>query len=223
MADKDLGEGLDKLDEEIENLKNKEFRILGVKVTYMTVTAAVTVVSTVVGGLYGAFTVYNDYMDMKEQIQSYVAPDLSGFQEQLSVLDQRVAGAEDAVVEARDYARDIRLNLKADVDRLEALVDENERLMKALENSVRDQIDASDERLRDNEDMVRLELRSVSDDVRQQLSENLKQIREEIAIAEDRFQNQRDRLTSDNSRELKDLEDRLNTRLQYALDNPLAN
>lgn len=223
MADKDLGEGLDKLDEEIENLKNKEFRILGVKVTYMTVTAAVTVVSTVVGGLYGAFTVYNDYMDMKEQIQSYVAPDLSGFQEQLSVLDQRVAGAEDAVVEARDYARDIRLNLKADVDRLEALVDENERLMKALENSVRDQIDASDERLRDNEDMVRLELRSVSDDVRQQLSDNLKQIREEIAIAEDRFQNQRDRLTSDNSRELKDLEDRLNTRLQYALDNPLAN
>ena len=38
-----------------------------------------------IGVLYGAFEVYKDYMDMKEQIQSYVAPDLSGIEEQIAV------------------------------------------------------------------------------------------------------------------------------------------
>ena len=60
MADKDLGEGLEQIEQGIEDLKNKEFKILGVKVTAITVGAAFGVASTVVGGLYGAFTVYND-------------------------------------------------------------------------------------------------------------------------------------------------------------------
>ena len=40
---------------------------------------------SMIGVLYGAFEVYKDYMDMKEQIQSYVAPDLSGIEEQIAV------------------------------------------------------------------------------------------------------------------------------------------
>ena len=46
MADKDLGESLENMEEGIENLKNKEFRVLGIKVTFMSVTALVTVIGT---------------------------------------------------------------------------------------------------------------------------------------------------------------------------------
>ena len=55
--------------------------------------AVITALTTLIGGLYGGFEVYKDYMDMKEQIQSYVAPDLSGFQEQLSVMEEKLKSA----------------------------------------------------------------------------------------------------------------------------------
>ena len=146
MAEKDLGEGLEQLEQGIEDLKNKEFKILGIKVTAITIGAAFGVVSTVIGGLYGAFTVYNDYMDMKEQIQSYVAPDLSGFQERISVIEQKMANTEDSVLQATEYARQIKNDLKDDVARLEVMVDRIEDGLRETETEVRDMIDAADER-----------------------------------------------------------------------------
>ena len=55
---KDLGQELENLEEGIEDLKNKEFRILGIKVTFMSISALVAVLGTVIGGLYFAFTMY---------------------------------------------------------------------------------------------------------------------------------------------------------------------
>ena len=43
-----------------------------------------------IGVLYGGFEVYKDYQDMKEQIQEYKAPDLSGINEDISVLTETV-------------------------------------------------------------------------------------------------------------------------------------
>ena len=40
MSDKDLGQGLEDFEKEVEELKNKEFRIFGIKVTAVTATAA---------------------------------------------------------------------------------------------------------------------------------------------------------------------------------------
>ena len=154
MAEKDLGEGLEQLEEGIENLKNKEFKILGIKVTAVTAGAAFGVVSTVIGGLYGAFTVYNDYMDMKEQIQSYVAPDLSSFQEQISVMQQQMNATEDAVLQATDYARDIRNDLKEDVTRVEDLVDRLKDDVRASEKEVREMIDLADQRFDTKRDQL---------------------------------------------------------------------
>lgn len=41
--------------------------------------------STLVGGLYGAFVAYKDYTDFKEVVSSYVAPDLSGFDKRIDL------------------------------------------------------------------------------------------------------------------------------------------
>ena len=154
MAEKDLGEELEKLEDGIENLKNKEFRILGIKVTAITAGAAFGVVSTVIGGLYGAFTVYNDYMDMKEMITSYVAPDLSGIEEQLSIIQEQMKAAEDAVLQATDYARDIRNDLKEDVTRVEDLVDRLKDDVRASEKEVREMIDLADQRYDNKRDQL---------------------------------------------------------------------
>ena len=55
MSEKDLGQSLENMEEGIENLKNKEFRVFGIKVTFMTASAAVAVVGSVIGTLYGGF------------------------------------------------------------------------------------------------------------------------------------------------------------------------
>ncbi len=183
MAEKDLGDELEKLEDGIENLKNKQFKILGIKVTAITAGAAFGVLSTVIGGLYGAFTVYNDYMDMKDMITTYVAPDLSGIEEQLSVIQEQMNATEDAVLQATDYARDIRNDLKGDVIRVEDLVDR------------------------------------LKDDVRS----SEKEIREMIDLADQRFDNKRDQLYQDTDREMRELERRMNDKIQISLDNPLSN
>jgi exonuclease VII large subunit len=49
------------------------------------------------------------------------------------------------------------------------------------------------------------------------------EIDETIDVAGERFDARRDALYSDTDRKIKELEERLNSRLQRALDNPLAN
>ncbi len=172
------------MSEENEDSGSKTtLEIAGIKFTGGKMLAVITVLTTAVGGLYGAFEVYKDYMDMKEQIQSYVAPDLSGFQEQLSVMEEKLKSTEDAVIEARDYTRDIKNDLKTDIDRVEGIADSTEARVKKSEDSVREMID----------------------------------------LANQRFDNKRESLATDTDRKIQDLETRLNTKIQTALDNPLAN
>tara|TARA_R100000353_G_scaffold35952_4_gene28657 strand:+ start:5811 stop:6299 length:489 start_codon:yes stop_codon:yes gene_type:complete len=123
-----------------------EIEFAGIKFKGGRMVAVAMGLSTLVGGLYGGFEVYKDYMDMKEMIQSYVAPDLSGFQEQLSVIEQKMVSTEDSVIQATDYARQIKNDLKDDVTRIETLVDRLEDDMRETETEVRDMIDAADER-----------------------------------------------------------------------------
>src|SRR6056300_836028 len=70
MANKDLGELTENFEEEVENLKNAKMKIFGITMTPTTIGAAFAVISTIIGGLYGAFQVYDDYMGMKEIVQN---------------------------------------------------------------------------------------------------------------------------------------------------------
>jgi hypothetical protein len=81
------------------------------------------IVSTVLGGLYGAFETYKGYQDMKTKIEKYVAPDLSEFDKRLAVIEENSA-------KTTDYTRDIKNDLKNDIRRLESVVESVERSSK---------------------------------------------------------------------------------------------
>lgn len=68
-----------------------EVEVGGVKFKGGKAFAIIMALGSMVGALYGGFEVYKDYMDMKEQIQEYVAPDLSGIQEELAVAKETIA------------------------------------------------------------------------------------------------------------------------------------
>ena len=131
-----------------------EIEFAGIKFKGGKMVAVAMGLSTLVGGLYGGFEVYKDYMDMKEMIQQYVAPDLSGFQEQLSVIEQKMANTEEAVLQATDYARQIKNDLKDDVSRIEYVVDQLEDDMRESEKEVREMIDIADQRFDNKRDQL---------------------------------------------------------------------
>jgi F0F1-type ATP synthase membrane subunit b/b' len=152
-----------------EKVANTGFTIGKYSFTPMKLIGMFTLVSTILGFLYGAFEIYKDYMDMKEQIQSYVAPDLSGFQEQLSVMEATMSKLQESVIEARDYTRDIKVDLKADIDRIEAVVDKTEQRVKDSEADVRDMIDLAETRFDTKRDQLSAQteskLKSIEEDL----------------------------------------------------------
>jgi len=50
----------------------------------------IPLLGTLGGGLWGGFEFYKDYMDMKEAIQEYTAPDLSGFDKRIDLMTKEM-------------------------------------------------------------------------------------------------------------------------------------
>ena len=63
-----------------------EFEFAGLKFRGGKIFVILTALTTLGGGLWGGFEFYKDYLNMKEQIQNYVAPDLSEFDKDLSLI-----------------------------------------------------------------------------------------------------------------------------------------
>ena len=112
----------------------------------------ITALTTFVGALWGGFEVYQRYLDMEAKIQSFVSPDLSGFDKKLEVLDtefnmlqSEISIILEEVALVADVAKELKNDLKADVRRIETIVEDVETRVKedARENS-RDLKDAID-------------------------------------------------------------------------------
>lgn len=49
-----------------------------------------SLLGAIVGGGWSAYKFYDDYLDMKAQIQNFVAPDLSGFDKKIALVEQEL-------------------------------------------------------------------------------------------------------------------------------------
>jgi septal ring factor EnvC (AmiA/AmiB activator) len=165
----DLGKDLGKVDKLKEKLANADIKILGYKLTPTQLGMAFAVLSTVIGTLYGGFTMY-------QKIESLANLDLDAYQQQMDIMDAKIEST-------LDYTRDIKNGLRDDINRIEKVSDRTEDDVNKLEDKVRDMIDD----------------------------------------AETRFETKRDQLRTSNQADIKELEERLNAKVQRALDNPLAN
>jgi predicted nucleic acid-binding Zn-ribbon protein len=81
---------------------------------------------------------------MKEAIQTYVTPDLSGIQERITKMEERIDGAVVMVDESGDIIRDVRTDLKGDIDSLQADIDAAERRNRELDKEVRGFVGVTD-------------------------------------------------------------------------------
>jgi hypothetical protein len=115
---KNIDEQVDRLEAAVD--PNTVISIGGYNFTPAKLMIAGGILSTVLGGLYGAFEVYKDYQSMKEAIQTYVTPDLSEINQKIAVLEQNSE-------KSTEYVRDINTNLKQDIRRIEKIVEQVER------------------------------------------------------------------------------------------------
>jgi hypothetical protein len=122
---KDVNAKVDELEAAAKKYASKDtvISIGGYEFTPAKLMVAFTIVSSTLGGLYGAFEVYKDYQGMKKRIAEYVAPDLS-------VFDKRLAVVEENSQKTADYTRDIKNDLRDDLRRLEKVTEAIERTSK---------------------------------------------------------------------------------------------
>ena len=132
MSEKvDLNKKVDELEDAAKKYASKDtvIAIGGYEFTPAKLMVAFTIVSSVLGGLYGTFEVYKDYQSMKKKIAEYVTPDLSELNKKMEITMQN---SEKAV----QYTQDIKNDLKQDVRRLEKVVEQVERDGKQLNREV---------------------------------------------------------------------------------------
>lgn len=205
----------------------------GIKASGSKLLLIIPLLGTLGGGLWGGFEFYKDYMDMKEQIQSYVAPDLSGFDKQIAIQKEHqvtverhmdfvsdelelfkgeFAGVRDRITENTDYLRDAKHDLKDEMVRMEKHLDR-----------IEDEVVKVEDEMRALAESLTVEVRALLDEGESEQDRLKRDVRAMIDDANNRFVDKVSGLEGYVKRELSVMEDRLTNKLTKALDNPLAN
>ncbi len=185
-----------------------EVEVAGIKFRGGKIAIILTAVSTFGGAMWGGFEFYKDYMDMRDKIKSYSAPDLSGFDKRLAVLKSDMSSInenvdskinviegkiavfeklEEAIQEsadsARDEARTIKRDLKGEILRTERLVESTERRVKGIQDQVRSMIDKENERNDTLRDRLSTRMDSLDDSVTNEMKALKKDVDDQIRKA----------------------------------------
>ena len=176
-----------------------------------------TLLSTLGGGLWAGFEFYKDYMDMRDKIETYTAPDLSGFDKKLAVMRKtmtevrrEVASLRNRVGEIQTIARNTRADTRGEADKIYASL-----------GTISKQVRTTDAELRGI-------MRSAETNLRTLTTQNEKHVREVVESASTRMDT---KINSANGRfdskimqvdtKLDALEKRIHKAIKRALDNPL--
>ena len=114
-----------------------ELEFAGIKFKGGKIVVIITALSTLAGALWGGFEFYKNYMDMQQKIESYTAPDLSDYdkridlaKQQLDMLQSEISVILDEVNLVASVAKELKNDLKADVRRIETIVEDVEQRVK---------------------------------------------------------------------------------------------
>jgi len=174
-----------------------EVEFAGVKFRGGKIFIIITALSTLGGGLYAGFEFYKDYINMRTKIEKYTAPDLSGFDKRLDVLnaDMRALTSEVSVFEkledniqksadaTRDEAREIKRDLKGEIVRGERMIESIERRVKGIQDDTRIMIDKENTRNDTLRDRLSTRMDSLDDSLTNQMKTLKKETNEQIIKA----------------------------------------
>jgi len=180
----------------------------GIKVGGSKLLLIIPLIGTLGGGLWAGFEFYKDYMDMKEQIQEYVAPDLSEFDKSLAVMTEDMKIVKETVAVFKEEIIIIRDSVNDSVD-----------MMRDTKHDLRDEIIRTEKLL----EKVENDIDKLEDEATALMDRTKSDARAMIEDAGNRFNDKVSGMEGYVKRELTSLENDLDRKLQKSLDNPLAN
>lgn len=175
---KDVNKKIDEVEAATKKYASKDtvISIGGYEFTPAKLMVAATLVSSLLGGLYGAFEVYKDYIGMKKKIAEYIAPDLSEFDKRLAVIEQNSS-------KTADYTRDIKNDLKTDIRRNETVTEQVERSVKQAQRETEAEMRQARKDVREDLDKARNEVNAVRKemaDARREISRDVENLKKEV-------------------------------------------
>jgi hypothetical protein len=206
-TDKNIDKKVDDLQDAMKQYASKDtvISIGGYSFTPAKLMIAFGIISSVIGGMYGVFEAYKDYIGMKKAIANYVAPDFSEYEARIIKLEEN----SDKVV---GYTRDINTNLKGDIRKVEQILENVERSSKTAQrevekdvNDIRRQVDGEIKEIRRSADSQVREMQKQVDSTVQNVNERVNRIERET------------------SAEIRGIRREVDEKIKKALDNPLAN
>lgn len=175
---KDVNAKIDEAEAAMKKYASKDtvISIGGYEFTPAKLMIAFTIVSSSLGGLYGTFEIYKDYIGMKKKIASYEAPDLSGF-------DKRLAVIEENSQKTSDYTRDIKVDLKNDLRRNETVTEQVERSVKQAQRETEAEMREMRKAVREDLEKARNEANTIRRemvDARREIEREVVQLKKEV-------------------------------------------
>lgn len=175
---KDVNKKIDEAEAAMKKYASKDtvISIGGYEFTPAKLMVAFTLVSSTLGGLYGAFEVYKDYQGMKKKIAEYIAPDLSEFDKRLAVIEQNSS-------KTADYTRDIKNDLKTDIRRNETVTEQVERSVKQAQRETEQEMRQARKDVREDLDKARNEVNAIRKemaDARREISREVEVLKKEV-------------------------------------------
>ena len=193
---KDVNKKIDEAEAAVKKYASKDtvISIGGYEFTPAKLMIAFTIASSLLGGLYGTFEVYKDYMGMKDKIAKYVSPDLTEIYKKMEVLDANTS-------KMVEYTDSIKNDLKQDVRRVESVVDNIERSTKTDQRNT----DGTVKEIKRDVDTNVKEIRKNTDDTIRDLNRDMVKNQKELQA------------------EIRALRGEVDMKIKKALDNPLSN
>lgn len=213
MADKDLGELTENFEEEVEKLKNTKMKIFGITMTPTTIGAAFAIITTILGGLYGAFKVYDDYMAMKEIVANIDVDVIENRNNEIETLvgtvqtelEIQIQSIQKQIDDLEKRVRENKVDMRDQINQMDAQVRRVEKLVRDTEADVRQIIQNAEERFDNKRDALQNQYDNKASQLRESSDQRMTDLEDKV------------------ERDMQDLENTLNNKLQRALDNPLAN
>jgi len=109
--------------------------------------ALLVALSTLGGGLYGGFEFWKKFQDMSAAIEAYTAPDLSGFDKRIDLVQQEVTMLQsemsmilEEVQLVASTAKELRDDLKSSIRQLQSDSRHIETIVDSIKNKTRDEL-----------------------------------------------------------------------------------
>ena len=177
-----------------------EMEFAGLKFKGGKIFVVLTALGTLLGGAWGVFEFYKDYLNMKDSISSYVAPDLSEFDKTIALTKE----------EMKSKTELIQTEVEMIMQEMEMMMSEI-RLVSDVANELKNDL---------RQDVRRVE--KIVNDVEQQVKEDARDNSKDLKIAIDTVEEDMTKLKTDLEEKLKELQESIDKQIKLTLANPLA-